>query len=83
MSDNRAMQYAERLSKMIQVETISVRGQTDISKFLKLHELMKEEFSALFSVVECEVINGSLLLKWKGTDSSLEPVLLMNHHDVV
>ncbi len=83
MSDNRAMSYAERLSKMIQVETVSVRGQTDISKFLKLHELMKEEFSALFSVVECEVINGSLLLKWKGTDPTLEPVLLMNHHDVV
>ena len=35
MGDNRAMSYAERLSKMIQVETISVRGQTDISKFLK------------------------------------------------
>ncbi len=83
MSNNRAMQYAERLSKMIQCETISVRGSTDISKFLKLHDLMYEEFKTLFSVVEYKVIKGSLLLKWKGTNPELEPVLLMNHQDVV
>lgn len=83
MSSKRAMQYAERLSKMIQIETVSVKDSKDISKFLKLQEFMREEFSALFSVVECEVIDGSLLLKWKGTDGSLEPVLLMNHQDVV
>lgn len=83
MSSKRAMQYAERLSKMIQIETVSVKDSKDISKFLKLQEFMREEFSALFSFVECEVIDGSLLLKWKGTDGSLEPVLLMNHQDVV
>lgn len=83
MTDNRSMQYAQTLSKIIQVETISVSGQTDISKFLKLHDVLREEFPNFFNTVECEVINGSLLLKWKGTDSSLEPILLMNHHDVV
>ena len=83
MSSKRAMQYAERLSKMIKIETVSVKDSKDISKFLKLQEFMREEFSALFRVVECEVIDGSLLLKWKGTDGSLEPVLLMNHQDVV
>lgn len=83
MSSNRAIQYAERLSKMIQIETVSVKDSKDISKFLKLQEFMREEFSALFSVVECEVIDGSLLMKWKGTDENSAPVLLMNHQDVV
>ncbi len=84
MSNTREMQYAQRLSKMIQIETVSVRGQTDFSKFLKLHDLLREELPNLFSVAKCEVVGGgSLVLKWEGTDPALEPILLMNHHDVV
>ncbi len=83
MSDNRAMQYAKTLSKLIQVETISSRENKDITKFLKFHEVLKEEFPNFFNAVEVEVIDGSLLIKWKGADSSLKPVMLMNHHDVV
>ncbi len=30
-----------------------------------------------------QIKDGSLLLKWKGTDENLKPVMLMNHHDVV
>ena len=83
MSDNRAMQYAEILSKLIQVETISSRENKDISKFLAFHDVLRETYPNLFDVAEVENFDGSLLLKWRGTDSSLEPVLLMNHHDVV
>ncbi len=83
MGDVRAMQYAEILSRLIQVQTVSVTGETDISKFLAFHAVLKEQFPDLFRVASCEVIDGSLLLKWNGTDPSLEPVLLMNHHDVV
>lgn len=83
MSDNRAMQYAEILSKLIKVETISSRESQDITKFLGFHEVLRETYPNLFSTAECENFDGSLLLKWKGTDSSLKPVLLMNHHDVV
>ncbi len=83
MSENRAMQYAQTLSKLIQIETISVNGQTDITKFLKLHDVLRAEFPNFFKTVECEVLNGSLLIKWKGKNSKLEPVLFMNHHDVV
>ena len=36
MSENRAMQYAEILSKLIQVETISTFNQTDKTKFYNL-----------------------------------------------
>ena len=83
MSDNRSMQYAEILSKLIKVETISSRENKDITKFLEFHKVLREVFPNLFNTLECEVIDGSLLLKWKGTDSSLKPVMLMNHHDVV
>lgn len=83
MSDNRAMQYAEILSKLVKFETISSRTNNDITKFLEFHNMLRETFPNFFRTVECELFNGSLLLKWKGSDSSLKPVMLMNHHDVV
>ncbi len=83
MNDNRAMQYAEILSKLIKVETVSSRENNDIAKFLNFHEVLRETFPNFFNTVECENFDGSLLLKWKGTDPTLQPVMLMNHHDVV
>lgn len=83
MSENRAMQYAEILSKLVKVETISSRDNKDTTKFLEFHKVLRETFPNLFNTVECENFGGSLLLKWKGTDSSLKPVMLMNHQDVV
>ncbi len=83
MSDNRSMQYAEILSKLIKVETISSRESKDISKFSGFHEVLRETYPNLFKTAEVENFDGSLLLKWKGTDPSLKPVMLMNHHDVV
>ena len=83
MSENRAMQYAEILSKLIKVETISSRENCDITKFLEFHKVLRETFPNFFNTVECEEFNGSLLLKWNGTDPSLKPIMLMNHHDVV
>ena len=83
MSDNRSMQYAEILSKLIQVETISSRENKNIEKFRGFHKVLRETFPNLFATAECEEFEGNLLLKWKGTDPSLKPVLLMNHHDVV
>ncbi len=83
MSDNRAMEYAQILSKLIKVETISSRDDKDITKFLEFHKVLREVYPNFFNTVECENFGGSLLLKWKGTDSSLKPVMLMNHHDVV
>lgn len=83
MSENRSMQYAEILSKLIQIETISSRENKDITKFLGFHKVLRETYPEFFKTVECEEFDGSLLLKWKGTDPSLKPILLMNHHDVV
>ena len=83
MSENRAMEYAEILSKLIKVETVSSRDNKDVTKFLEFHKVLEEVYPNVFGTMECEKFGASLLLKWKGTDSSLKPVMLMNHHDVV
>ncbi len=83
MSENRAMEYAGILSKLIKVETISSRDDKDITKFLEFHKVLEEVYPNVFGTMECEKFGASLLLKWKGSDSSLKPVMLMNHHDVV
>ena len=83
MSDTRAEKYAVQLSRLISHETISAKGATDLSKFFAFHEVLREQFPSLFSVCEVEKHNGSILLRWRGKDGSLLPILLMNHHDVV
>mgnify|MGYP003314465392 CR=1 FL=1 len=42
MSDNRAMKYAEILSKLVKVETISSRNNKDKTKFLEFHKTLEE-----------------------------------------
>lgn len=74
--------YAESLSRLIQAETVSVRHQTDLSKFYRFHDILREMFPNLFQVCHFEDFHGSFLLHWKGS-SNKSPILLMNHHDVV
>ncbi len=83
MQKNREQEYARRLSRMIQSETISVSGEKKLDKFYKFHKLLREEFPSLFSTCELEDFGGSFLLRWLGADNSLEPILFMNHQDVV
>lgn len=74
--------YAEKLSKMIQCNTVSFIGQTDTSCFVAFQKLLKQLFPTIFKVCEFEDFDKSFVLKWKGK-SSEKPVLLMNHQDVV
>ncbi len=83
MSKTRSQEYSQRLSRMIQAETVSAHGQTDLSKFYKFHELLREEFPSLFAVCEFEEHDGNILMRWAGKDSASLPILFMNHHDVV
>ncbi|MCQ2409953.1 MAG: M20/M25/M40 family metallo-hydrolase, partial [Clostridia bacterium] len=80
--DTRSQQYAETLAKLIRVETISEYNQKDKSKFYVFHDVLRETFPDIFAVCEFYDYDGSFLMKWKGTSSD-EPVLFMNHHDVV
>ncbi len=68
---------------MISVETVSSQNSEDKTKFYEFHDCLKALFKNIFAVAECEDFDGSLLIRWRGADSSLQPVMLMNHHDVV
>lgn len=80
--DRRTELYANRLSRLIQEKTISYNGQTDKSVFYQFHDLLRQMFPNVFHVCEFEDFNGSFLLHWKG-ESSISPIMLMHHHDVV
>lgn len=79
---NRIDEYVNKLSLMIQKETVSEEGQTDLTKFYEFHDLLKNLFPNVFSACEVEDYNGSLLLRWKGMENG-KPSMFMNHHDVV
>ena len=79
----RSEQYAQTLSKLIQMKTVSCRNQADLSVFYAFHQLLRETFPHLFAVCEVETFSGGLLLRWSGRDAAKVPIMLMNHHDAV
>lgn len=84
MDNNRQEKYAEALARMVRVETASdPEGNNDLEKFSKFHDLMWELFPNIHKACKIKEFDGSLLMRWKGKDSSVLPVLFMNHHDVV
>lgn len=75
--------YSSKLSKMVQYETVSHVGNPEIEKFRGFHKVLEELFPTVFHNLEKIEIDGNLLMKWKGTDSSLDPIILISHQDVV
>ncbi len=76
--------YAEKLSAMVKVPTVSAEpDETDLERFEKLHAVMREKFPLIFKTLEVTDIDRNLILRWKGADSSKEPLLFMGHQDVV
>ena len=80
--DARVDAYAEKLSKMVQEETISYRDNPTVEKFRAFHKVLEELFPTVFANCEKVEIDGNLLLKWKGKTDK-DPILLMSHMDVV
>ena len=80
--DTRTNAYANCLAKLIRAETISQEDQADKQKFYDFQALLKELFPHIFSVCSFEDFNGSFLMRWPG-ETEEEPVLVMNHQDVV
>lgn len=78
----RVDEYAEKLSRMVQVETVSRRGCPEPEKFRAFHALLAELFPRVFAATEKIEIDGNLMLKWKG-ESDRDPILLLSHMDVV
>lgn len=77
---------ADNLSKAIQIKTISNEDESkvDWSEFQRFHDFLKESYPLIHSTMEVEdVSKASLLFKWQGSDTSLEPVAFLSHQDVV
>lgn len=81
-TDDEVALDAQRLSRMIQVPTISVAPGGDLAEFRKLQTVMEELFPRVFATCEINDFDGSLLIRWKGRDSS-RSMVLMGHQDVV
>lgn len=77
---------AERLAGAIRFRTISYQDSTafDGPEFARFHDYLRSRFPRLHALLKREVTSGySLLYEWRGTDTSLKPILLMAHQDVV
>ena len=73
--NDRQQKYISTLQQMIRIETVSdPQNASDPENFKRFHELMWELFPHIREACELKEFNGSLLLRWKGTDEKLAPV---------
>jgi carboxypeptidase PM20D1 len=77
---------AERLAGSIRIRTISSEdpGGFDAGTFSSVHAYLESAFPLVHKTLRRETVGGhSLLFTWTGSDTSLAPVLLAGHLDVV
>lgn len=76
---------AERLSRMIQVPTVSAElPERGLAPFERFVELLEELYPLTHARLACERITElGLLFRWRGRDATADPVVLMAHFDVV
>lgn len=77
--DLNSYEYANGLARLISLKTIT---DTNEEEFTRLHELLKEMFPKVFSIGELHEFGKTLYVLIKGK-SSKNPIMFMNHHDVV
>ena len=77
-----ARRLAEKLSRMVQYETVSVPETNQREKFLGFHDVLEELFPRVHRELEKTEIDGNLLFFWKGQAHD-RPLVLMSHQDVV
>ena len=81
-ADERALAYADTLSKMVQCNTTSHDSVRDPERFEAFHQLLEQLFPLVHKHLEKTDIDGNLLFYWKGTSHD-KPIVLMSHQDVV
>jgi len=77
---------ADHLARSLEFQTISFQdpAQFDHDEFLTFHQYIENTFPRVHSVLDREVVGDfSLLYTWQGQHTSLKPILLMAHMDVV
>ncbi len=77
-----SLPLADKLSKMVQVDTTSYAGQNEPERWKAFHLVLKELFPLVHEKLEVTDIDGNLLYYWQGR-SRTKPILLMSHQDVV
>ena len=80
--DERAEFYAEKLSRMVAYETVSIPDTDQREKFLGFHTLLEELFPLVHQNLEKTELDGNLLFYWEGLYHD-KPLVLMSHQDVV
>lgn len=78
----RAQGYAEKLSAMVQVNTVASNDDRRTDAFLEFHKLLAELFPLTHQHLEKTEMDGNLLFRWQGA-SDERPIVLMAHQDVV
>lgn len=80
---DRAAEYAAKFQKMVQCQTVSVKGSHDDTEFAKFRNVVAEEFPLVHGACERMIFgDGCFFYKLKGRDESRN-IILMSHHDVV
>lgn len=74
--------YAEKLSALVQCETVSNENTDYKSTIYEFHKVLKREFPLFFKTCDVKDLEGSLLFKWSGSGEK-QPILLLAHQDVV
>ncbi|MCR5594561.1 MAG: M20/M25/M40 family metallo-hydrolase [Lachnospiraceae bacterium] len=80
--DERALKYADKLSKMVKYDTTSYDSVVDLQKYEGFHEDLKKLFPKVHEHLQKTDIDGNLLFFWEGTKHD-KPLVLMSHQDVV
>lgn len=75
--------YAEKLSEMVKVSTVSKKKGEDYSDFLKLQAVMEKLYPNIFGKLEKHDFEGNILRVWRGKNPEKGAILLMGHQDVV
>jgi carboxypeptidase PM20D1 len=74
----------ERLGAALRLQTVSHQeGPPDAAALAALHEHLRASFPLMHGALRREVVDGSLLYTWPGSDPGLAPVVLTGHLDVV
>jgi len=73
-----------RLTQAIQIPTISYDTHIDTAAFVAFNQYLDSLFPVITTQLDTHTINGfSRIYKWHGQNTTLKPILLMAHIDVV
>lgn len=77
------MDYANRLQKMIQCKTVSVRDSYDDTEFAKLRSVMEELFPMVHKTAKTQIFSDDCWMYCVPGEDTSRNIMLMSHHDVV